>query len=58
MTEAQELKLDVIRAAEDCIARAVKAEERLWKIEDAEANQAENVCIDRHGLPLAKYRQF
>jgi antitoxin CcdA len=59
LTEAQDLKLDVTRAAEDGIARAVKAEkERLWKIENAEAIQAENEYIDKHGLPFTKYRQF
>ncbi|TRL35037.1 type II toxin-antitoxin system CcdA family antitoxin [Rhizobium straminoryzae] len=59
LAEATDLKLDVSRAAEDGIARAVKAEkERLWRIENAEAIAAENTDIEKHGLPLAKYRLF
>ena len=59
LSEAQELKLDVGRAAEDGIARAVKAEkERLWRIENAEAIKAANDYVEKNGLPLAKYRQF
>ncbi|MBP2548368.1 antitoxin CcdA [Neorhizobium galegae] len=57
LLEARDLKLDVSQAATDGIARAVKAEkERLWKIENAEAIKAENDDIEKHGLPLAKYR--
>ncbi len=59
LAEAQDLKLDVTRAAEDGIARAVKAEkERLWRIENAEAIAAANDYVEKHGLPLAKYRLF
>lgn len=57
LLEARDLKLDVSQAAADGIARAVKAEkERLWKIENADAIKAENDYIEKHGLPLAKYR--
>lgn len=57
--QARSLNLDVTKAAEEGIARAVKSErERLWKIENAEAIAAENAYIEKHGLPLAKYRQF
>ncbi len=59
LSEARELKLNISRAAEDGIASAIKAEkERLWRIENAEAIRAENEYIEKHGLPLAKYRQF
>lgn len=59
MQEARELKLDVSRAAKDGIVRAIKAEkERRWKIENAEAIQASNEYVAKHGLPLAKYRLF
>ncbi|NKN37475.1 type II toxin-antitoxin system CcdA family antitoxin [Agrobacterium sp. a22-2] len=59
ITEATALGLDVANAAEDGIARAVKAEkERRWKIENAEAIQAEKDYVAKHGLPFAKYRQF
>ncbi len=58
VAEAHELGLDVADAAEAGIARAVKAEkERRWKIENADAIQAANDYVAKHGLPLAKYRQ-
>ncbi|UJW75690.1 type II toxin-antitoxin system CcdA family antitoxin [Rhizobium sp. SL42] len=57
IAEAHELGLDVADAAEAGIARAVKAEkERRWKIENADAIQAANDYVAKHGLPLAKYR--
>ena len=57
--QGRSLNLDVAKAAEEGLARAVKSErERLWKIENAEAIAAENAYIEKHGLPLAKYRQF
>ncbi|WP_159946014.1 type II toxin-antitoxin system CcdA family antitoxin [Rhizobium sp. 18065] len=57
VAEAHELGLDVTRAAEAGIAHAVKAEkERRWKIENADAIQADNEYVAKHGLPLAKYR--
>lgn len=59
LTEARDLKLDVEKAAADGIAHAVKAEkERLWKLENAEAIQAANDYVEKHGLPLARYRLF
>lgn len=33
-------------------------EERLWKIENAEAFASLNAWVEEHGLPLAKFRQF
>lgn len=57
VAEARELGLDVADAAEAGIARAIKAEkERRWKIENADAIQAANDYVAKHGLPLAKYR--
>ena len=59
VSQARELKINVSRAAEDGIARAIKAErERLWRIENAEAIRLENEYVEKHGLPFAKYRQF
>lgn len=59
VAEAETLGLDITGAAEKGIALAIKAEkERLWKIENAEAIQADNDYVAKHGLPLAKYRQF
>lgn len=59
VAEARDMKLDVAKAAEYGLAQAIKAEkERLWQIENADAIRAENEYIEKHGLPLAKYRQF
>lgn len=59
VSQARELKINLSRAAEDGIGRAVKAEqERLWRLENAEAIRLENEYVEKHGLPLAKYRQF
>lgn len=59
VAEAQALGLDITGAAEQGIARAIKAEkERRWKIENADAIKADNEYVAEHGLPLAKYRQF
>jgi antitoxin CcdA len=59
VSQARELKIDVSSAAEEGIKRAIKSErERLWLIENAEAIAASNAYVEKHGLPLAKYRQF
>jgi antitoxin CcdA len=59
VSSARELNINISRAAEDGIARAIKAErERLWLIENAEAIRLENEYVEKHGLPFAKYRQF
>ncbi|SIQ61452.1 antitoxin CcdA [Rhizobium sp. RU20A] len=59
LMEARDLKIDPSIAAEDGLARAIKAEkERLWLIENADAIRAANEYVEKHGLPLAKYRQF
>lgn len=59
LSEAQALKVNVSDAAEDGIARAVKAEkERLWKLENAEAIDAANDYVEQNGLPLARFRRF
>jgi antitoxin CcdA len=59
VSEARALKLDISRAAEEGIAKAIKTErERLWRLENAEAIRFDNEYVEKHGLPLAKYRQF
>jgi antitoxin CcdA len=59
LSQARELDINLSRAAEDGIAKAVKAErERRWLEDNAEAIRAENDHIEKHGLPLAKYRLF
>ncbi|NLR98601.1 type II toxin-antitoxin system CcdA family antitoxin [Rhizobium sp. P38BS-XIX] len=59
ISDARELKINISRAAEDGIARAIKAErERLWLLENTEAIEQANVYVEKHGLPFGKYRQF
>ncbi|MBB4194066.1 antitoxin CcdA [Rhizobium aethiopicum] len=59
VSQARELKINISRAAEEGIAKAINAErERLWRIENAEAIRLENEYVEKHGLPLAKHRQF
>ncbi len=59
VAEAEALGLDITGAAEQGIARAIKAEkERRWKQENADAIKASNDYVAKYGLPLAKYRMF
>ncbi|WP_145631642.1 type II toxin-antitoxin system CcdA family antitoxin [Neorhizobium alkalisoli] len=59
IAEARKLGVNLSRAATEGIAAAVKAEnERRWLEENSEAIEACNRYIAKHGLPLAKYRQF
>jgi len=59
VSQARDLKINLSRAAEDGIERAIKSErERLWRLENAEAIRLENEYVDKHGLPFDKYRRF
>nr|WP_250809192.1 type II toxin-antitoxin system CcdA family antitoxin [Neorhizobium tomejilense] len=59
ISEARALKIDMSRAAEEGITKAIKAErERLWRLENADAIRFDNEYVTKHGLPLAKYRRF
>ncbi|EUC00603.1 Post-segregation antitoxin CcdA [Rhizobium sp. CF080] len=59
VSEACALKIDISRAAEEGMAKAIKAErEHLWRLESAEAIRFHNEYVEKHGLPHAKYRQF
>jgi antitoxin CcdA len=59
VSQARELNVNISRAAEEGIERAIKRErERLWRLENAEAIAEANEYVDKHGLPFAEYRQF
>ena len=59
VAEAHRLGLNLSRAAEDGLRRAVAAEEaRRWREENAEGIRQMNAYVEKHGLPLAKYRMF
>jgi len=57
--QAGDLKVDLSKAAEDGLTRAVQAErERLWRLENAVAIEAANDFVDENGLPFDRHRQF
>ena len=59
LDEARELGVNVSRAAEDGIARAVSAERaRRWREENVVAMEAYNRFIDAGGVPLSEFRKF
>jgi antitoxin CcdA len=59
LAEAKELGLNVSEAATTGIAAAVSAEKsKRWKEENREAIESSNAYVEKHGLPLAKYRMF
>ncbi|MDB5540053.1 MAG: ccdA [Devosia sp.] len=60
LDEARALNINLSRAAESGIARAVAAEKaaRRWAEENADVVRSNNEFVARHGLPLRKYRSF
>ena len=59
LAEAKALGVNVSRAAEAGIeAEVKKARAAQWRAENAEAIRSSNDYVEKHGLPLAKYRQF
>lgn len=60
LDEARAMNINLSRAAELGIARAVAAEKaaRTWAEENADVVRSNNEFIARHGLPLRKYRSF
>ena len=59
LTEARRFEIDVARAAEAGIARAIaerKAER--WLRENHVALESSNAWVEQHGLPLAAHRAF
>ncbi|QQP90237.1 type II toxin-antitoxin system CcdA family antitoxin [Skermanella sp. TT6] len=59
LKEPKELQVNVSRAAEFGLMQAI-AEKRaeFWVEENREALVSSNEDVEKHGLPLAKYRQF
>lgn len=58
-TEARALGLDPDAIAQKAVRDAIKAEkERRWLEENREAIAAHNEWVEKHGVPLAKYRMF
>jgi post-segregation antitoxin (ccd killing protein) len=58
-TEARALGLDPEAIAAKAIRDAIRAEkERRWLDENRDAIAAHNEWVEKHGVPLAKYRMF
>jgi antitoxin CcdA len=59
LAEARALEVNISRAAEQGLARAI-AERRaaLWLEENQAALESSNAYVEQHGLPLAQYRGF
>ena len=59
LAEAKALRINISQAAEAGVARAV-AERRaeLWLQENREAIESSNAYVEKHGLPLEKFRTF
>ncbi|MER8378534.1 MULTISPECIES: type II toxin-antitoxin system CcdA family antitoxin [unclassified Mesorhizobium] len=57
--DAKALGINISRAAEEGIAKAISAEKtRRWQEENKEAIESSNDYVRRNGLPLAKHRLF
>ena len=55
LDEAARLQVDIAGRSEDQLRHAVR---EAWIEENREAIAASNAWVEKHGLPLAKYRQF
>ncbi|MEP5761268.1 MAG: type II toxin-antitoxin system CcdA family antitoxin [Litoreibacter sp.] len=59
LTEAKALKVNLSRAAEEGVRAAVAvAKSEQWRSENAEALESSNSYVEKHGLPLGRYRNF
>ena len=57
--EARRLDINVSQACEAGLAAEVKrAREAEWVKENRAAIESSNAYVEKHGLPLARYRQF
>jgi antitoxin CcdA len=59
LAEARALDIDATHAAEAGIARAIATKHgELWLAANREALESSNAYVERHGLPLARHRNF
>ncbi|WP_017522386.1 type II toxin-antitoxin system CcdA family antitoxin [Pusillimonas noertemannii] len=59
LSEAKALHINISQAAEAGVAQAIaQARNELWLAENQEAIESSNAYVEKHGLPLAKYRMF
>ena len=59
LDEARQLGINISRACEHGLAEEIaKVSAQLWREENREAIASSNAYVEKHGLPLAQYRQF
>ncbi|NML12573.1 type II toxin-antitoxin system CcdA family antitoxin [Sphingobium sp. AR-3-1] len=59
VADAKELGINLSRACEEALRSEIAAERgRRWKEDNAAGIAASNAYVEKHGLPLEKYRQF
>lgn len=59
LAEAKALHINISKAAEAGLAHAVAEKQAaLWLEKNQAALDSSNAYVERHGLPLAKYRGF
>ena len=59
VAEAKELGINISQACERGLKATVKeVRTALWQEEHREAIESSNAWVEKHGLPLAKYRMF
>jgi antitoxin CcdA len=59
LASAKVLKINVSRATEDGLKRAVAARQaELWLEANRAALESSNAYVDQNGLPLARFRNF
>lgn len=59
LQQARALNLNISQAAEAGLARAVAEKQaELWRAANQEALASSNAYVEKHGLPLGKYRSF
>lgn len=59
VAEAKALGINLSQACEAGLAEQVaRTKGEQWKQENREAIESSNAYVEKHGLPLARYRQF
>ncbi|UZK68561.1 type II toxin-antitoxin system CcdA family antitoxin [Sphingomonas sp. S1-29] len=59
LADARALGINLSQACETALKQSVASErKRRWVEENFEALQSSNEWVEKHGLPLAKYRMF
>ncbi|UYO95028.1 type II toxin-antitoxin system CcdA family antitoxin [Pollutimonas sp. M17] len=59
LSEAKALQINISQAAEAGVVQAIaRTRSERWLTENQEAIESSNAFVEKHGLPLAKYRMF